>query len=53
MKYARWFCALLETRKYIAGPDCEDAVGHTLEDVSGGIVELASGEGVDGDAFLS
>ena len=41
--------------KYLASPDCgEDAVGHMLdESVGGGVAELASGERVDGDAFLS
>ena len=40
---------------YMSGPDCgEDAVGHMLdESVGGGVAELASGERVDGDAFLS
>lgn len=39
---------------YLAGPYfCEDAVGDTLdEDVGRDISELASGEGVDGNAFF-
>ena len=37
--------------KYLAVPDCEDVVGHMLEDVGGGVAELAFGERVDGDAF--
>ena len=44
------FYALL---KPLAGLDCEDAIGHSLEDVGGGVAEQAFGERVDGNAFFS
>ena len=40
--------------KYLAGPDRGgDAVGHMIDDVGGGVAELASGERLDVDAFHS
>ena len=44
-------CIAEKLAKYLAVPDCEDVVGHMLEDVGGGVAELAFGERVDGDAF--
>ena len=42
--YANWFSRIVEKlAKYLAGPDCEDAVGHMLEDVGDGVADLASG----------